>query len=101
VEFGRYFRHVLPTSPVGDGDDVASILDHCDHSGFAIIGTPDDAMPYAASMDVVEQARSLRGNVADHGTWNEKFARKIDQLPILNVDKDKEISRSPPSCRPN
>ncbi len=44
VEFGRYFRHVLPTSPVGDGDDVASILDHCDRSGFAIIGTPDDAI---------------------------------------------------------
>jgi limonene 1,2-monooxygenase len=44
VEFGRYFRHVLPTSPVGDADDLPSILDHCDSSGFAIIGTPDDAI---------------------------------------------------------
>jgi limonene 1,2-monooxygenase len=44
VEFGRYFRHVLPTSPVGDADDLAGILDHCDRSGFAVIGTPDDAV---------------------------------------------------------
>ena len=44
VEFGRYFRHVLPTSPVGDADDLAGILDHCDRSGFAVIGTPDDAI---------------------------------------------------------
>ncbi|MCJ7437668.1 MAG: LLM class flavin-dependent oxidoreductase [Acidimicrobiia bacterium] len=44
VEFGRYFRHVLPTSPVGEGDDVATIIEHCDTNGFAIIGTPDDAV---------------------------------------------------------
>ncbi len=44
VEFGRYFRHVLPTSPVGDADDLAGILEHCDRSGFAVIGTPDDAI---------------------------------------------------------
>jgi limonene 1,2-monooxygenase len=44
LEFARYFRHVLPTSPVGDADTIPEILDHCDHSGFAIIGTPDDAI---------------------------------------------------------
>ena len=44
VEFGRYFRHVLPTSPVGDADDLPGILEHCDRSGFAVIGTPDDAI---------------------------------------------------------
>ena len=44
VEFSRYFRHVLPTSPVGEGDDVATIIEHCDTNGFAIIGTPDDAV---------------------------------------------------------
>jgi limonene 1,2-monooxygenase len=44
VEFSRYFRHILPSSPVGDGDDVAGILGHCDTNGFAIIGTPDDAV---------------------------------------------------------
>jgi limonene 1,2-monooxygenase len=44
VEFGRYFRHVLPTSPVGDADDLTGILEHCDRSGFAVIGTPDDAI---------------------------------------------------------
>lgn len=44
VNFSRYFRHILPTSPVGEADDVESIIDHCDHNGFAIIGTPDDAI---------------------------------------------------------
>ena len=44
VQFARYFRHVLPTSPVGDADDLGGILDHCDRSGFAVIGTPDDAI---------------------------------------------------------
>ena len=44
VEFSRYFRHILPASPVGEGDDVATIIDYCDANGFAIIGTPDDAV---------------------------------------------------------
>jgi limonene 1,2-monooxygenase len=44
LDFARYFRHVLPASPVGDGDDVPSILDYCDASGFAVVGTPDDAI---------------------------------------------------------
>jgi limonene 1,2-monooxygenase len=44
LQFARYFRHVLPTSPVGDGDDIPSIIEHCDANGFAIIGTPDDAI---------------------------------------------------------
>jgi limonene 1,2-monooxygenase len=44
VNFSRYFRHILPTSPVGEADDVEAIIDHCDHNGFAIIGTPDDAI---------------------------------------------------------
>jgi limonene 1,2-monooxygenase len=44
VQFARYFRHVLPVSPVGDGDDLETILEFCDTSGFAVIGTPDDAV---------------------------------------------------------
>jgi limonene 1,2-monooxygenase len=44
LPFSRYFRHVLPASPVGDADDVAGILDYCDQTGFAVIGTPDDAI---------------------------------------------------------
>lgn len=44
LPFARYFRHVLPASPVGDADDVPGILDFCDQSGFAVIGTPDDAI---------------------------------------------------------
>jgi limonene 1,2-monooxygenase len=44
LEFARYFRHILPASPVGDADDIPGILDFCDRSGFAIIGIPDDAV---------------------------------------------------------
>jgi len=44
LPFSRYFRHVLPASPVGDADDIPGILEHCDRSGFAVIGTPDDAI---------------------------------------------------------
>ena len=44
LPFSRYFRHVLPASPVGDADDVPGILDYCDQTGFAVIGTPDDAI---------------------------------------------------------
>jgi limonene 1,2-monooxygenase len=44
LEFARYFRHVLPVNPVGDADDVEAILDYCDSSGFAVVGTPDDAI---------------------------------------------------------
>ncbi len=44
LEFSRYFRHILPTSPVGEGDDVATIIEHCDTNGFAVIGTPEDAI---------------------------------------------------------
>jgi limonene 1,2-monooxygenase len=44
LQFARYFRHVLPTSPVGDADDIPGILEHCDRSGFAVIGTPEDAI---------------------------------------------------------
>ncbi|HAL25240.1 MAG TPA: LLM class flavin-dependent oxidoreductase, partial [Chloroflexi bacterium] len=28
----------------GDADDVPGILDYCDQTGFAVIGTPDDAI---------------------------------------------------------
>jgi limonene 1,2-monooxygenase len=44
LPFARYFRHVLPASPVGDADDIPGILDFCDQTGFAVIGTPDDAI---------------------------------------------------------
>ncbi len=41
-EFSRYFTHVLPAGPV-QGDTVEEILANNEISGFATIGTPDDA----------------------------------------------------------
>ena len=38
---------------------------------------------------VIEEVRNVKGvSVAEHGMWNDKLARKIDQIPMLEVDKD-------------
>jgi limonene 1,2-monooxygenase len=44
VDFANYFRHVLPVSPVGTGERLEDIIAEVDRSGFAVIGTPDDAV---------------------------------------------------------
>jgi len=43
VEFSRYFTHVLPAGPTR-GDTAAEIVENVDADGFAVIGTPDDAI---------------------------------------------------------
>lgn len=52
VEFAQYFGHVLPGGPV-QGATVAEILENNRASGFAVIGTPDDA---AARLDELVEA---------------------------------------------
>ena len=38
---------------------------------------------------VIEETRNVKGkSVAEHGVWNDKLARKIDQVPIFDVDGD-------------
>jgi len=43
AEFSRYFSHILPAGPV-QGDTVEEIIANNRESGFAVIGTPDDAV---------------------------------------------------------
>ena len=43
VEFSQYFSHLLPGGPV-QGDTVEEILANNNQSGFAVIGTPADAI---------------------------------------------------------
>jgi limonene 1,2-monooxygenase len=43
VEFSRYFTHVLPAGPTR-GETAAEIIANVDEDGFAVIGTPDDAI---------------------------------------------------------
>jgi len=43
VEFSQYFSHLLPGGPV-QGDTVEEILANNNQSGFAVIGTPEDAI---------------------------------------------------------
>ncbi|MHA0286344.1 LLM class flavin-dependent oxidoreductase [Mycobacterium sp. C3-094] len=43
AEFSRYFSHILPAGPV-QGDTVAEIIANNRESGFAVIGTPADAV---------------------------------------------------------
>jgi limonene 1,2-monooxygenase len=43
VPFTHYFTHVLPAGPVR-GETAQEIIDNVDEDGFAVIGTPDDAI---------------------------------------------------------
>jgi limonene 1,2-monooxygenase len=43
VPFSHYFTHVLPAGPVR-GTTATEIIDNVDEDGFAVIGTPDDAI---------------------------------------------------------
>ncbi len=43
AQFSRYFTHVLPAGPV-QGDTAAEIIENNKASGFAVIGTPEDAV---------------------------------------------------------
>ena len=43
VPFSHYFTHVLPAGPVR-GNNAQEIIDNVDEDGFAVIGTPDDAI---------------------------------------------------------
>ena len=43
AQFSRYFAHILPAGPV-QGDTVEEIIANNRESGFAVIGTPDDAI---------------------------------------------------------
>jgi limonene 1,2-monooxygenase len=43
VEFSRYFTHVLPAGPTR-GETPEEIIANVDEDGFAVIGTPDDAI---------------------------------------------------------
>ena len=49
LEFSRYFTHVLPAGPVR-GDTPDEIIANIDEDGFAIIGTPDDAIAKIQSL---------------------------------------------------
>jgi limonene 1,2-monooxygenase len=43
AQFSRYFTHVLPAGPV-QGDTAKEIIENNKQSGFAVIGTPDEAI---------------------------------------------------------
>src|SRR5690242_9688284 len=49
VEFSKYFTHVLPAGPVR-GDTAAEIIENVDADGFAVIGTPEDAIAKIQSL---------------------------------------------------
>jgi limonene 1,2-monooxygenase len=49
LEFSRYFTHVLPAGPVR-GNTAEEIIANVDEDGFAVIGTPDDAIAKIQSL---------------------------------------------------
>jgi len=49
VPFSTYFTHVLPAGPTR-GETAEEIIDNVDEDGFAVIGTPDDAIAKIQSL---------------------------------------------------
>jgi limonene 1,2-monooxygenase len=49
VPFSKYFTHVLPAGPTR-GETAEEIIANVDEDGFAIIGTPDDAIAKIQSL---------------------------------------------------
>jgi limonene 1,2-monooxygenase len=49
VPFSKYFTHVLPAGPTR-GDTAEEIIGNLDEDGFAVIGTPDDAIAKIESL---------------------------------------------------
>ena len=49
LEFSKYFTHVLPAGPVR-GETAEEIIANVDEDGFAVIGTPDDAIAKIQSL---------------------------------------------------
>jgi limonene 1,2-monooxygenase len=49
LEFSRYFSHVLPAGPT-QGDTAEEIIANVHNGGFAVIGTPDDAIAKIQSL---------------------------------------------------
>jgi len=49
VPFSHYFTHVLPAGPVR-GETAEEIITNVDEDGFAVIGTPDDAIAKIQSL---------------------------------------------------
>jgi limonene 1,2-monooxygenase len=49
VQFSRYFTHVLPAGPTR-GETAEEIIANVDDDGFAVIGTPDDAIAKIESL---------------------------------------------------
>jgi limonene 1,2-monooxygenase len=49
VPFSKYFTHVLPAGPTR-GETAAEIIANVDEDGFAVIGTPDDAIAKIESL---------------------------------------------------
>ena len=49
VAFSKYFTHVLPAGPTR-GDTAEEIIANVDEDGFAVIGTPDDAIAKIQSL---------------------------------------------------
>jgi limonene 1,2-monooxygenase len=56
VQFSNYFTHVLPAGPVR-GTTAQEIIDNVDEDGFAVIGTPDDAI--AKLRELEEQSQGF------------------------------------------
>jgi limonene 1,2-monooxygenase len=73
VEFSRYFTHVLPAGPTR-GDTAEEIIANVDEDGFAVIGTPDDAI--AKIQALVDESRGFGTFLLFGHDWADPVATK-------------------------
>ena len=97
AEFSRYFTHILPAGPV-QGDTPAEIIANNQESGFAVIGTPEDAV--AKIEELVEASNGGFGAflLFDHD-WAPPAA-KLPQLRAVRAVRDAALHRPARRDRP-
>ena len=90
AEFSRYFTHILPAGPV-QGDTAAEIIENNRQSGFAVIGTPDDAI--AKIEELVEASNGGFGAFLFFGHDWATPAAKLQQLRAVRPVRDAAVHR--------
>ena len=95
VPFSKYFTHVLPAGPTR-GDTPEEIIANIDEDGFAVIGTPDDAI--AKIQSLVDESGGFGTFLLFGHDWATP-GRDQAQLRAVRAVRDAALHRSARSDR--
>ncbi len=93
VEFSQYFSHLLPGGPV-QGDTVEEILANNNQSGFAVIGTPADAVAKMRS-----SSRRATADSARSCYWTTTGPGRQPRCTATNCSRSTSCRTSPGNSR--